>query len=908
MSAGRSGASTASPYSPVSTVTGRGADRRRGASRTARPPATGAARGSPRAARRRPRRRTRAGCRGVDAVAPPDRGRDLGLERRGPCRSRSRAARSPRTRRARGTAARPSGSTRRPRTPAGDRARRGSASCHCSTVSSTASASARVCGRMSGSRLKPLTPSGTTPTVASRGKRSRMPSSVSSSTSPSFTPGHTTIWPCTSTPASSSAPSQRRLVAPRRLRSSAGPHLGIGRVDAHVERAEPLGDDPLEVRLGEAGQRGEVPVEEREAVVVVLQVQAAPHALGQLVDEAERAVVVAGADPVEDRALELEPERRAGGLLDPHLALEPAPAQLDLDDGLVGLHLVADDVPQLLAVQAQHLVARQHARAMRRALGRDSKNACGGHAGESRGRDRSALPLAGGRPEGAPRPAAAASAPGWRWRSRRSPGWSGSSSRPSTATTRSSTTGSWSSGSRPSASSSWTTSTRSPANVPLMLSAHGSAPEVVEAARAQGRFVVNAVCPLVTKVHHEAKVRAGQGLHDPLRRPRRPRRGGRHAGRRARVDPARRARGGRRRGPRHRRPTPTRSRCSPRPRSPCTTGRASPTGPGSEFPELWTATAQRPVLRDHQPPGGALGDRGPGRRGRRDRQRELVEHRRARQGRDAPQAARSCCASTAPRSSTSTSSATRRVVGVTAGASAPEDLVEQVIEHLAPTEGVELVNVTDEDEYFPPPRELRELLPRWSACSRPRSVPGRPVGDARLTPRRPLVDASTVLADLALEPAAAGRVAGERHRLVEQALELDLELGGDRGEVAALARGRARPRAGSAARPRPRPGAGGAASCRSRGSPRSRRCRRGRSARRASRRGRRCRRTGRSPRDRGAGCPPGTPPPARPSVERRLDRLERGPRARRAALDRDATERGEQLRARTGAGTAPAWP
>ena len=45
-----------------------------------------------------------------------------------------------------------------------------------------------------------------------------------------------------------------------------------------------------------------------------------------------------------------------------------------------------------------------------------------------------------------------------------------------------------------------------------MLSAHGSAPEVVEAARAEGRYVVNAVCPLVTKVHHEAKVRARKGF------------------------------------------------------------------------------------------------------------------------------------------------------------------------------------------------------------------------------------------------------------------------------------------------------------------------------------------------------------------------------------------------------------
>src|SRR3954470_9265221 len=50
-----------------------------------------------------------------------------------------------------------------------------------------------------------------------------------------------------------------------------------------------------------------------------------------------------------------------------------------------------------------------------------------------------------------------------------------------------------------------------PEGAPLMLSAHGSAPEVVRAAQANGGFVVNAVCPLVTKVHHEVKVRAGKG-------------------------------------------------------------------------------------------------------------------------------------------------------------------------------------------------------------------------------------------------------------------------------------------------------------------------------------------------------------------------------------------------------------
>jgi 4-hydroxy-3-methylbut-2-enyl diphosphate reductase len=49
-------------------------------------------------------------------------------------------------------------------------------------------------------------------------------------------------------------------------------------------------------------------------------------------------------------------------------------------------------------------------------------------------------------------------------------------------------------------------------------------------------------------------------------------------------------------------------------------------------------------------------------------------------------------------------------VGVTAGASAPEALVEEVIARLAPSEGVTEVTVTTEDEYFPPPPELRELL------------------------------------------------------------------------------------------------------------------------------------------------------------------------------------------------------
>ena len=58
-----------------------------------------------------------------------------------------------------------------------------------------------------------------------------------------------------------------------------------------------------------------------------------------------------------------------------------------------------------------------------------------------------------------------------------------------------------------------------------------------------------------------------------------------------------------------------------------------------------------------------------------------------------------------------------RIVGVTAGASAPEDVVQAVIARLAPRQGVEEVDVTDEEEYFPPPRTLREVMPVLDAVA-----------------------------------------------------------------------------------------------------------------------------------------------------------------------------------------------
>jgi 4-hydroxy-3-methylbut-2-enyl diphosphate reductase len=50
-----------------------------------------------------------------------------------------------------------------------------------------------------------------------------------------------------------------------------------------------------------------------------------------------------------------------------------------------------------------------------------------------------------------------------------------------------------------------------PKGAPVMLSAHGSAPEVVAEAGERAAVVIDAVCPLVTKVHHEVKRMARDG-------------------------------------------------------------------------------------------------------------------------------------------------------------------------------------------------------------------------------------------------------------------------------------------------------------------------------------------------------------------------------------------------------------
>jgi 4-hydroxy-3-methylbut-2-enyl diphosphate reductase len=50
-----------------------------------------------------------------------------------------------------------------------------------------------------------------------------------------------------------------------------------------------------------------------------------------------------------------------------------------------------------------------------------------------------------------------------------------------------------------------------PVGAPVMLSAHGSAPEIIAGADARAGLVIDSVCPLVTKVHHEVKKMAERG-------------------------------------------------------------------------------------------------------------------------------------------------------------------------------------------------------------------------------------------------------------------------------------------------------------------------------------------------------------------------------------------------------------
>jgi 4-hydroxy-3-methylbut-2-enyl diphosphate reductase len=285
-----------------------------------------------------------------------------------------------------------------------------------------------------------------------------------------------------------------------------------------------------------------------------------------------------------------------------------------------------------------------------------------------------------------------------------------------------------------------------PAGAPLMLSAHGSAPEVVRAARDRDRFVVNAVCPLVTKVHHEAKVRAGKGFtvlyvghagHDEA------------AGTLAVAPDAMRL-------VEHEDDLEDALGTVADPSKVALLAQTTLSmhdwegiadRARGQFPELWTAarndlcfatTNRQAALQAIATEADAIVVIGSA-----NSSNTLALAKVARAA-GCPVVLRV----DGPDELDAAALGDARVVGVTAGASAPEDLAQAVIARLAPTQGVVPVHVTEEDEYFPPPRELRELMSALDvAASALFGGPlpdGASVGGAFTDDRR--VDASDVLA------------------------------------------------------------------------------------------------------------------------------------------------------------------
>jgi 4-hydroxy-3-methylbut-2-enyl diphosphate reductase len=247
--------------------------------------------------------------------------------------------------------------------------------------------------------------------------------------------------------------------------------------------------------------------------------------------------------------------------------------------------------------------------------------------------------------------------------------------------------------------------TEVPEGAPLMLSAHGSAPEVVDRARRRGGVVIDAVCPLVTKVHHELKVRSRKGYTVLYVG---------HAGHEEAVGTMAVA------------PEAVRlieyekdlaaladlsAGDTPVALLAQTTlshdeWRGLMESARERFPDLWmpnrsdlcfATTNRQAALKAIAGKADVVVVIGSA------NSSNTVALEKVARASGCPRVIRVNEASELPDDLTGT-------VGVTAGASAPEELVQEVIVRLDPRQGVTSVPVTTEDEYFPPPPELRELL------------------------------------------------------------------------------------------------------------------------------------------------------------------------------------------------------
>ena len=107
----------------------------------------------------------------------------------------------------------------------------------------------------------------------------------------------------------------------------AAAQVGVGRVEAHAQRAHALLDDARLVGGREVGERDEGAGQKAQAEVVVAQAERGAAALGQLAHEAEDACVAAELDAVEHHA----PERDAPILAALALELDLARLAVEVD-------------------------------------------------------------------------------------------------------------------------------------------------------------------------------------------------------------------------------------------------------------------------------------------------------------------------------------------------------------------------------------------------------------------------------------------------------------------------------------------------------------------------------------------------------------------------------------------------
>jgi 4-hydroxy-3-methylbut-2-enyl diphosphate reductase len=241
-----------------------------------------------------------------------------------------------------------------------------------------------------------------------------------------------------------------------------------------------------------------------------------------------------------------------------------------------------------------------------------------------------------------------------------------------------------------------------PPGAPLMLSAHGTAPEVVAAARAHGGVVIDAVCPLVTKVHHEVKVRAGKGYTVLYVG---------HEGHDEAVGTMAVAPESVVLVEREEDVEKLRDRSTPMALLAQTTlsqhDWAGVLDAARErFPDLWmpgrsdlcfATTNRQDALSAIAPRVDAVVVIGSANSSNTVALAKMAQ-------------AAGCARVLRVNSPDELPDDLTGAVGVTAGASAPEQLVDAVLARLAPARGVEVFRAMDEDEYFPPPTELRQLL------------------------------------------------------------------------------------------------------------------------------------------------------------------------------------------------------